>query len=249
MCFWPFEHPVAGARIRDQAHVPNDSSKRNAMLTIHHLNNSRSLRMLWLLEELGQPYEIKQYRRDGQTHRAPAELTLIHPLGKSPVITDGDITVAESGAIVEYLVDTYGHGRLKPAVGTAARREYTYWLHYAEGSLMPLLLMGLMIGRRGRSSQPGAQTVAREIRESFLEPELKKHLAFVDRHLANIPWFAGTEVSGADMQMGFVLDMADGSTPYTKSLPHVQAYLQRMRQRPAYQAAEAKGGSNDYNFT
>src|SRR6185295_8769679 len=148
------------------------------MIVVHHLNNSRSQRILWLLEELGLEYDIKRYQRDPQTMLAPPELRKIHPLGKSPVITDGDLTLAESGAIIEYLVGRYGHGRLVPAADTPDRLRYTYWLHYAEGSLQPLLLMKLFFGRIEKGPmpffvRPVAKAISRKVNDAFIAPNLE----------------------------------------------------------------------------
>ena len=151
------------------------------MITVHHLNNSRSQRVLWLLEELGLPYEIKRYERDPKTMLAPASLRKIHPLGKSPVITDGELTLAESGAIIEYLVDRYGNGRLRPALDTPEHLRYTYWLHYAEGSAMPPLLLKLIFDQIEKSPmlffvRPIARSITNRVKSSFIEPQIAQHL-------------------------------------------------------------------------
>ena len=175
------------------------------MLTVHHLNNSRSQRVLWLLEELEVPYEIVRYERDRKTMLAPPELQKIHPLGKSPVVTDGGKTVAESGAILEYLVETYGNGRLAPARDTPDFERYRYFLHYAEGSLMPLLLMKLVTGKIRQAPfvvRPIAKAIAGKIDGGFVDPNLARHVTFVDGELAGRDWFAG-ELSAADCQMLF----------------------------------------------
>jgi glutathione S-transferase len=155
------------------------------MLTVHHLNNSRSQRVLWLLEELGVPYEIKRYERDPKTMLAPPELRAIHPLGKSPVITDDGLTIAESGAIIEYLVERYGQGRFAPAAGTPERLRYTYWLHYAEGSVMPPLLLKLVALRIGSApmpffAKPIARKIASTLQSSFVDPQIKLHLGYIN---------------------------------------------------------------------
>src|SRR5450432_2863824 len=174
-----------------------------AMITVHHLNNSRSQRVLWLLEELGVDYEVKRYERDAKTMLAPPALLAVHPLGKSPVIVDGTATVAESGAIVEYLIDRYGHGRLIPPAGTPERLRYTYWLHYAEGSAMPPLLLKLVFDRVATTPMPWpfsamARRIACSVQGSFIGPQLKRHLDFMESELAHRPWFAGDEFSAAD---------------------------------------------------
>jgi glutathione S-transferase len=179
------------------------------MLTVHHLNNSRSQRVLWLLEELGVPYEVRRYERDAQTMLAPAALRAVHPLGKSPVITDGGTTVAESGAIVEYLVERYGQGRLIPPAGSAERLRYTYWLHYAEGSAMPLLLLSLVFVRMAATPTWPISVIARgiaaKVRGSFIAPQLRLHFDHVESELARESWFAGAEFTAADVQMSFPL--------------------------------------------
>ncbi|GGP22773.1 glutathione S-transferase family protein [Silvimonas iriomotensis] len=216
------------------------------MITVHHLNNSRSQRVLWLLEELGIEYQIRFYRRDPATLLAPPELRAIHPLGKSPVITDNDVTVAESGAIVEYLLDQYGEGYLRPAPGTAARRQFTYWLHYAEGSAMPLLLMSLVFGKMPEQPMPFfirpiVRGIADKVRRVFLAPQLKTHMDFVESQLAATGWFAGDEFSAADIQMSFVLEAA-AARGATQARPHIQHFLEAIHARPAYQRALDKGG-------
>ncbi|MBB5191574.1 glutathione S-transferase [Silvimonas terrae] len=216
------------------------------MITVHHLNNSRSQRVLWLLEELGLEYEIKFYQRDPATMLAPPELRAVHPLGKSPVITDGEITVAESGAIVEYLLDQYGEGYLRPAPGTAERRQFTYWLHYAEGSAMPLLLMSLVFGRLPDQPMPFfirpiVRGLADKVRRVFLGPQLTSHMDFVESQLAATGWFAGREFSAADIQMSFVLEAAQGRGA-VQGRPHIQQFLQAIHARPAYQKAVERGG-------
>jgi glutathione S-transferase len=166
------------------------------MITVHHLNNSRSQRVLWLLEELGLPYDIKHYQRNAVTNLAPPELLQVHPLGKSPVITDGDVTVAETGAIIEYLVDRAG-GRLRPSAGTPEHRRYTYWLHFAEGSAMPPLVMTLVLGRIKKAGpffvRPIARRIAGTVLDGFVMPNIKRQLNFMEAELAGRPWFAGND--------------------------------------------------------
>ncbi|WP_027801027.1 glutathione S-transferase family protein [Paraburkholderia dilworthii] len=215
------------------------------MLTVHHLNNSRSQRVLWLLEELGVPYEIERYERDPQTLLAPPELRAVHPLGKSPVITDDGLTVAESGAIIEYLVEKYGHGRFAPKHGTPERLRYTYWLHYAEGSAMPPLLLKL-IARRIASApmpffaKPIARKIAATLQSSFIDPQLKLHLGYIEKQLETTGWFAGDEFTAADVQMSFPLEAATARGGI--DLPAVSAFLQRIHARPGYQRALERGG-------
>src|SRR5258708_15669227 len=182
-----------------------------AMLTVHHLNNSRSQRVLWLLEELGVPYEIKYYQR-GADLRAPAELRAIHPLGKPPVVTDNGNTVAESGAIIEYVVNTYGNGRLIPPSGTPERLRYSYWLHYAEGSAMSPLLQKLLFTLLPQRSpaliRPIVNGVASQEIKTIVDPALKQHMAFWEGELGNSDSFAGKEVTAADIQMRFPIESA-----------------------------------------
>ncbi|MEK8048320.1 MAG: glutathione S-transferase [Burkholderiales bacterium PBB6] len=221
------------------------------MITVHHLNNSRSQRVLWLLEELGLPYEIRPYQRDATTMLAPPELRQVHPLGKSPVITDGDITVAESGAIIEYLVETYGEGRLRPAAGTPQRRDWTYWLHFAEGSAMPPLLMKLVFGRIQTAPmpffvKPVARGIARQVLSSFVEPNLKNQLDFMEATLSRQPWFAGEAFSAADIQMSFPVEAAAQRAGLDASRPKLMAWLKTIHARPAYQRALQRGGPYDF---
>lgn len=221
------------------------------MITVHHLESSRSQRVPWLLEELGVPYEIKRYARDPKTLFAPPELRAIHPLGKSPVITDDGIVVAESGAIVEYLIDRYGNGRLAPERGTEERRKYTYWLHYAEGSLMPLLFMKLVFHQLERAPVPFFVTpllkqVSKRVSKEYLDRQIKLHLTFIENELAKSTWFAGEEFSAADVQMGFPLEAIATRVKGLVSVPRIQAFLARSTERPAYQRALARtGGAPD----
>jgi glutathione S-transferase len=217
------------------------------MITVHHLNNSRSQRVLWLLEELGAPYEVKRYERDAKTMLAPPELLAVHPLGKAPVIVDGDVTVAESGAIIEYLIDRYGAGRLIPAAGTAERLRYTYWLHYAEGSAMPPLLLKLVFDRVENSPAPWpisvvARRIAGTVTQSFIGPQLKRHLDYMEAELATHTWFAGEEFSAADVQMSFPLEAAASRAGLNAGRPRLKAFLDRIHARGAYRRALERGG-------
>jgi len=215
------------------------------MITVHHLAASRSQRVLWLLEELGVPYEVKRYERDPVTMLAPPELRAIHPLGKSPVITDGDKTIAETGAIVEYLIDTYGNGRLVPAAGTPERLRYTYWVHYAEGSAMPPLVMKLVFGHIPKSPQlpffikPVARMLMKGVTESYVDPQIKNHISLWDAELQKSPYFAGDELTGADILMSFPVEAAATRGTLT---PRLTDYLTTIHARPAYQAALKTGG-------
>jgi len=215
------------------------------MLTVHHLNNSRSQRVLWLLEELGLPYEIVRYQR-GPDMRAPMELRAIHPLGKSPVITDDGKTIAESGAIVEYLTQTYGDGRLLPPPNTPERLRYTYWLHYAEGSAMPPLLLKLLFTVMPRRTpallRPLVRKVSSQVLTSLVNPQLKQHMAFWEEELSKSTWFAGNEFSAADIQMSFPLEAAAARAGLEQGHPKATAFLDRIHARPAYIRALEKGG-------
>lgn len=217
------------------------------MVIVHHLENSRSQRVLWLLEELGVPYEVRRYERNKETMLAPPELRAVHPLGKSPVITDGGVTVAESGAIVEYLVEHYGNGRLIPAPGTPERLRYTYWLHYAEGSAMPPLLLKLVFDRLEVAPmpffiKPVARAIAGRAKRSFIEPQIKLHLDYMENELGKATWFAGNEMTAADIQVSFPLEAADARAGLAPGRPKLAAFLQRIHARSAYQRALEKGG-------
>lgn len=217
------------------------------MIVVHHLEHSRSQRVLWLLEELGLPYEVKRYARDPKTMLAPPELARVHPLGKSPVITDGDVTVAESGAIVEYLVDTHGGGRMKPPAGTPAHRRYVYWLHFAEGTAMPPLLMKLVFDKVREARvpffvRPVVKAVADKVTQGFIRPNLDRQFAFMEQELASRPWFAGDEFSAADVQMSFPLEAAQARGGLGAGQPNLSAWLKRIHARPAYQRALERGG-------
>ena len=216
------------------------------MIIVHHLNNSRSQRVLWLLEELGLEYDIRRYQRDAKTMLAPPELRAVHPLGKSPVITDGDTTLAESGAIIEYVVQRHGGGRLAPAAGTPERLRFTYWLHYAEGSLMPLLLMSLLFARIPRGTpaliRPVARLIANGAMGSFVTPNLQRHLDYLEAELGKHAWFAGEEFSAADIQMSFPLEAATARGGLNASRPKLMDWLERIHARPAFQRALERGG-------
>jgi glutathione S-transferase len=217
------------------------------MITVHHLNNSRSQRVLWLLEELGLPYEIRRYQRDPKTMLAPESLRAVHPLGKSPVITDGALTLAESGAIMEYLVDRYGDGRFAPALGTPERLRFTYWLHYAEGSAMPPLLLKLVFDRIEKTpmpffAKPVARAIARRAKSSFIEPQIALHLNYMETELGKHRWFAGNEFTAADIQMSFPIEAAAARAGLDTGRPKLSAFLDRIHARPAYQRALERGG-------
>ena len=215
------------------------------MITVHHLEHSRSQRVLWLLEELGVPYELKKYARDPETLLAPASLRAVHPLGKSPVVTDGDTTIAESGAIMEYLVETYGEGKLAPPRGTPERNRYTYFMHYAEGSAMPPLLLKLVFERIKAKAplliRPVAKALAAKVLSTFVHPQLKLHFDFLEAELGKSTWFAGEELTAADVQMSFPIE-AFAARGDDGSRPRLRAFLERIRARPAYRKALERGG-------
>ena len=216
------------------------------MLTVHHLNNSRSQRVLWLLEELGVPYEIVKYERDRKTNLAPPELQKIHPLGKSPVITDGDKTIAESAVILEYILETYGNGRMVPAAGTPEYWRYRYWMHYAEGSLLPFLLLKLITSKIRKAPllvRPIAKAIAGKVDAGYVMPNLTRHLAFLDSELAKSPYFAGQELTAADVQMSYPMEAIAARMPNPSA--SVREYVQRIHERPAFKRALERGGPYD----
>jgi len=216
------------------------------MVVVHHLENSRSQRVLWLLEELAVPYDVKRYERNRETMLAPPELLKVHPLGKSPVIVDDGTTVAESGAIAEYLVDKYGAGRLIAPAGTEERLRYTYWMHYAEGSLMTPMLLKLIFGRVASAAVWPISIIARGIASSvdkaFIAPNVKVHLDFIESELSGRAWFAGHEFTAADVQMSFPLELAVVRAGLDASRPKLMEYLQRIHARDAYRRALERGG-------
>lgn len=219
------------------------------MLTVHHLNNSRSQRVLWLLEELGLPYEIKYYQRDAKTQLAPPELRAVHPLGKSPVVTDDGVAIAETGAILEYLVEKAG-GRMRPAAGGPERLRWTYWLHYAEGSLTPPLLLRLVFSMLPTRSpaliRPIANMIATRTLQGYVDPQIKTHLDFIEAELARSTWFAGEELSAADVMMSFPLEAAGARANAFAGRPRIKAFVDRCHARPAYRRALEKGGPYAY---
>lgn len=219
------------------------------MIVVHHLNNSRSQRVLWMLEELGVRYEVKRYERDKTTMLAPRELKAIHPLGKSPVITDGDITVAETGAIIEYILDRYGEGRLIPPPRTAERLRFVYWLHYAEGSAVTPLLLKLVFTRMPLSAKGLVkgivQRIAKEGEARVADPQIAMHVDYWDNELSKAEWFAGQEFTAADIMMSFPLEAA-AHRAGARARPMVAAFLDRIHARPAYQKALQTGGPYDY---
>ena len=206
------------------------------MIVVHHLNDSRSQRILWLLEELGLPYEIKPYQRDAQTRLAPPELKKVHPLGKSPVITDGNKTIIESGAIIDYIIRRHGGGRLQPASETPAYDEYQQWMHYAEGSAMLPLMLNLYVLRLGDAGAPLMPRV---------DGEIANHLSYIDGALKGRQFLVGDKLTGADIQMSFVGEVA-GAFGKRAQYPNLDAWTKRLHDRPAYKKALEKGGA--YNL-
>jgi glutathione S-transferase len=222
-------------------------------LVVHHLETSRSQRILWLLEELGVPYELKVYKRDKTTRLAPPELKAIHPLGKSPVLTDAGQVIAESAVIIEYIVEKYGHlgtgelAHLAPAAGTPEYWQAKYWMHYAEGSLMNWLVMKLVFSTIPTRpmpffAKPIARGLCEKVQTTLIDPNVQNSLNFIEGHLAKNAWFAGPDITMADFQMSFAIEALLSRSTATGQYPHIVAYHKRMRARPAYQRAEAKGG-------
>jgi glutathione S-transferase len=226
------------------------------MITVHHLNNSRSQRVLWLLEELRVPYEVTRYFRHDKTMLAPASLKAVHPLGKSPVITDdngGSLgaarSIAETGAIIDYIMEKYGNGRLIPPAGSDERLRYTYWMHYAEGSAMTPLLLKLIFSRMAANApfllRGIVKGIAAKAQQRVADPQIATHISYWDTELTKAEWFAGPEFTAADIMMSFPLEAA-AARANAKSRPMVKAFLDKIHNRPAYQAALKKGGKYDY---
>ena len=211
------------------------------MITVHHLNHSRSQRILWLLEELQLDYDVKYYQRDPETMLAPAALRQIHPLGKSPVITDDTLTIAESGAIIEYLVERYGEGRFAPPLDVLERLRYRYWLHYAEGSLMPPLLIKLVFDQMAARSpfwlRPIVGAITQPVNSAFVGPQITTHLDYLEAELEHCPWFAGNEFTAADIQISFPLETAVEQGVLDHRRPKLMDWLDRIHARLAYQLA------------
>jgi glutathione S-transferase len=207
------------------------------MIEVHHLNNSRSQRVLWMLEEIGVPYTIVRYERDAKTSLAPPDLKQVHPLGKSPVIRDGDFVLAESGAIIEYLVEKYGNGRFRPQPGTREYETCRYWMHYAEGSLMMQLLVKVYLDRVGEPAQALRERVNGAVR---------MHLAYIEESLGSSQFLTGSTLTVADVQMSFPLEVSMAQGMLSDGQPRLKALLARLHERPAYQAALAKGGPYAY---
>ena len=219
------------------------------MITVHHLADSRSQRVLWLLEEMGRPYEVKRYERNPATMLAPPELKAIHPLGKSPVVDDGAVRVAETGAIVEYLLEGPDGAALRPTAGTEAGRRYTYWLHYAEGSAMTPLLLKLIFGQLPKRSpglvRPLVKAISGKAQDSFIDPQIASHTAYWEAELGKSEWFAGDDFSAADIMMSFPIEAGASRAPYADK-PRLTAFLKKIHARPAYQRALERGGPYSY---
>ena len=221
------------------------------MIVVHHLNNSRSQRVLWLLEELGLEYDLQRYERDPVTMLAPPSLRVVHPLGKSPVISDGSLTLAESGAIIEYLLERYGNGRLVPPAGSPERLRWRYWLHFAEGSAMPPLLLKLVFTKIASTkmpffAKPIARGISAKVLSTLVDPNLARQLDFMEAELGKSEWFAGAEFSAADIQMSFPVEAAAQRAGLDSKRPRLMAYLKRIHARPAYARALERGGP--YSF-
>ncbi|MCA1780272.1 MAG: glutathione S-transferase [Xanthomonadaceae bacterium] len=222
------------------------------MITLHHLENSRSQRILWLLEELGVDYKIKHYKRDPKTNLAPESLKKVHPLGKSPVITDGGQTLAESGAMIEYLARSYGDSQWAPAVDDERYWAFNYWMHYAEASLMPPLLIKLVFSRLRQPPvpffiRPISGRIADQVDQVFTDPQIATHFSYVDSFLSEHPWFAGDDISAADIQMSFPLEAALAKNTVTRAdYPNVAVFVHKIQTRPAYIRALEAGGVYEY---
>ena len=220
------------------------------MLTLHHLNNSRSQRLLWMLEELQVDYSVKHYKRDAQTNLAPAQLKLVHPLGKSPVITDNETAVAESGAIIEYIAKHYGKPDILPPLSDAEKQEQSFWLHYSEGSFMPPLVTKMVLDKGRDKAKPFfvkyiVDKFVDAVLAAYFGPNIQANIAFVERHLTGRQWFIGDKLSCADIQMSFPLE-AIVARQGKDAFPAIAAFVERVHSRPAYQAALKKCGSYDY---
>jgi glutathione S-transferase len=217
------------------------------MIVVHHLENSRSQRVLWLLEELGLPYEVRRYNRDKKSNLAPKELLKVHPLGKSPVIEDGGAVYAETGAIVEHIIETYGGGKLSPARGGADWRRYRYWMHAAEGSYMPPLVLTLMLGRMETApmpffAKPIARRLTQAVRDGYLDHTVAALFGYLDAELSKSPFLAGAELTGADIMMSFPAEAALQRAPAALRTPRLKAYVEKLQARPAYKRALERGG-------
>ena len=219
------------------------------MITIHHLENSRSLRVIWLLEELGLDYEVKRYQRDTVTNLAPDAYKALHPVGKAPIITVDDSAIAETGAIIEYLMDRHPEAGLRPEAGDAMRDRYHYWMHASEGSLMPLLVMSLFFTRMETVPpffiRPIVKMVTGRIRDMYLTPSTTTMLDYIEAELGKSDWFAGDKMTAADIMMSFPVEAAMARVAGGRAMPNTQAWLERIHARPAYQVAVKMGGEQE----
>ena len=220
------------------------------MITLHHLENSRSIRILWLLEELGLTYNLERYNRDRESDLVKDDFKKLHSLGKAPILTDGNLVLIESAAIIEYLIDTYANGRLKPHVATPERIKYNYWMHAAEGSAMNLATVALVLNRMDARTpflfRPIIKMVTKKVREGYITPSMDNFMAYIEAQLSSSLWFAGREFSGADVQMGFVMSALQARGGLNDKYPSAMRWLGQMNDRPAYQAAMEKNG--DFNL-
>lgn len=217
------------------------------VIVVHHLNNSRSQRILWLLEELGLDYEVVKHFRDPVTNLAPPELLAVHPLGKLPVIRDGDLVLAESGAIIAYVLERYGNGRLEPAAGSPERVRYLYWLHYTEGTAMPLLLLDVIFDQLEKAKvpffiRPVTKGIAGRLKQMLVEPHLPRNFDLMEAELGKSAWFAGNEVTAADIHLSFALEAAVARSGLDRRWPRLLEWLDRIHARPAYVRAVERGG-------
>ncbi len=218
------------------------------MIVVHHLNNSRSQRILWLLEELGLDYEVVKHMRDPATNLAPPELLSVHPLGKAPVIRDGDLVLAESGAIIQYVLERYGNGRLEPAPGTPERVRYLYWLHYTEGTAMPLLLLHVIFDQIEKAKvpffiRPVTRGIAGRLKQMLVEPQLKRNYDLMEAELGKSDWFSGPEITAADIHISFAVEAAVSRSGLDRRWPRVMSWLDRVHARPAWVRAVERGGA------
>ncbi len=216
------------------------------MITVHNLENSQSFRVVWLLEELGIPYEIKQYKRDPATSFAPADYKELHPIGTSPTISDGDLVLVETNAIMDYILDKHPNAIMRPEVGAPDRVRYLYWFHAVPGSFMPLLveslIFNLMVSRSPFFIRPIVSAVVGKVRAQYLKPRLKRFFAYIEEELGRSEWIAGDSLTAADVLLGHALVVSDARVGFGDKFPHIKAYLKRVRERPAFQAAIEKSG-------
>lgn len=223
------------------------------MIKLHHLTNSRSQRVLWLLEELELPYEIVRYDRDEVTFRAPASLRAIHPLGKSPILEDDATVVVESGAILEYLVDKYGGGRLRPVAGSPDELRYRFYMHYAEGSVMPPLLVKLIVEKIEKAPvpfflKPVLRGISQQVHRAYIDDQIRTHFDFIESELRRSAWVAGERFTAADIQMSFPIEALDARDAVGAERKAIRSYLEKLRSRPAYVKAIQAGGPYDLNY-